>query len=80
MLSSLMDKETVMNHLAQAEDHVALGERHLADQRALIAELTRDGHDISQAKELLATFEQTQLLHVEDRDRLRKELEEVSRS
>jgi hypothetical protein len=28
----------------------------------------------------LATFEQTQQVHIEDRDRLIKELEEVSRS
>ncbi|MBV8896449.1 MAG: hypothetical protein JO051_08050 [Acidobacteriaceae bacterium] len=75
-----MDKETVMNHLALTEANVALGERHLAEQHSVIDELTRGGHDTSQAKELLATFEQTQQLHVEDKDRLRKELEEASRS
>lgn len=74
-----VDKDVTERHLAQAERHVALGERHIATQRAIIAELVRDGHDTSRAEALLATFEQSQRLHVEDRDRLRKELDDTRR-
>lgn len=66
----------IERHLAQAEAHVAQGEVHLARQREIVSELERDGHDEAAltARDLLATFEQTQQSHVEDRDRLREEL------
>ena len=57
----------------QAEQRAASGERHVARQRALIATLARDGHDTSDAQDLLRTFEDAQVLHVEYRDRLRDE-------
>jgi hypothetical protein len=66
-------------HLAQAERHVAEGEQHIARQRALIAELARDGHDTALAVELLHEFERTQAGHVADRDRLRAELANTPR-
>jgi antitoxin (DNA-binding transcriptional repressor) of toxin-antitoxin stability system len=66
--------------LAMTEGHVARGERHIARQHEIIAELTRDGHDITRAEALLAAFEQTQRLHVADRDRLKKELNDASRT
>ena len=56
----------------QAELHVTLGERHVARQREIIAELERNGHDVTQAKELLAVFLETQALYVGDRDRFLK--------
>ena len=62
------------NRLAQAERDVSQGQRHIAQQRELIAKLERDGHDTKQAIELLHQFEQLQEMHVADRDRLRKEL------
>ena len=60
---------------------VALGEAHIARQREILANLTRDGQTeaAGRAAELLAQFEQTQTLHVSDRDRLRLELAENSR-
>ena len=42
----------------------------------LYAELENDGHDSTLAREILATLEKTQSLHVEARDRLIKELSE----
>ncbi len=63
--------------LAQAERHVRLGEQHLALQRQLIAELERDGHDTVQAKAILRAFEETQALHIQHRDRLRRKLHEI---
>lgn len=62
-------------HLAQAEQHVALGERHVRHQREIVAKLEQDGHDAEEALKLLAQFEELQALHIADRDRLRKELE-----
>jgi hypothetical protein len=67
------------DHLAQAERHVAEGERHVARQRELIAELERDGHDTVQARELLVQFEGLQVMHVADRDRLRREFASLER-
>jgi len=61
--------------LAQAERHVSEGEKTIAHQRHIIAQLERDGHDTPAACDLLAIFETTQALHVADRDRLRKELD-----
>ena len=68
----------VERHLAQAEEAVVLGEHHIARQRALIAELEQKSHDTAQAKQLLATFEETQMLHLAGRDRVRRELDALS--
>ena len=64
----------LQDHLAQAECHVAEGERNIARQREIVAQLECDGHDADQAARLLRSFEELQALHVADRDRLRKEL------
>ena len=69
-----MDRQTMLEHLAMAERHVTEGEVHLSRQRALVAELDRDGHDTADARAILATMLETQRLHVEDRDRILKEL------
>ena len=63
----------IEKHLAQAEQHVADGERHITRQRQIIAELERDRHDAGSAKELLTIFEETQAIHIADRDRLKEE-------
>jgi hypothetical protein len=69
-----MDRQTMLEHLAMAERHVTEGEIHLSRQRALVAEWDRDGHDTADARAILATMLETQRLHVEDRDRMLKEL------
>jgi hypothetical protein len=63
-----MDRQTMLKHLAMVERHVAEGEIRLSRQRALIAELDRDGHDTADARAILATIRETQRLHVEDRE------------
>jgi len=73
-----MDLAQIAKNLAQAEMHVASGERHIAEQRAIIDELERGGNDATEAKALLTAFEHTQRLHVENRDRLRRDLEKAS--
>jgi len=69
-----MDRAFLERLLVQAEWRLTLGERHIARQRGIIAELERDGHDSTQAKELLAVFMATQATRVDGRDRLLKEL------
>ena len=73
-----MNRAALWAHLVQAEKAVEQGERHLARQRRLIASLERDGHDAKAAYALLATFENSQALHVFDRDRLRREWAQAS--
>ncbi len=69
-----MDRTMVERHLAQAERHVVRGKQIVAEQRERVARLERDGHDVTQARELLRKFEELQAIHVADRDSLRKEL------
>ena len=56
-----MDQQEIREHLTQAEKHVALGEQHLASQRAIVAQLDADGHDTTQARALLEQYEQLQV-------------------
>jgi len=65
-----MDRWALLQHLAQAERHVAEGMVHLARQRALIAELTQAGHDSEEACAILDTLMETQLLHEQEREHL----------
>jgi hypothetical protein len=65
-----MDQGTLQRHLAQAERHVAQGVVHLARQRALIDELDRAGHDTTDARAVLDTLTETQVLHEQDREHL----------
>ena len=53
------------------------GERIIAGQQRLIAELKRDGHDASAAELLLVKFQETQRMHEEDAAAIRKKLEEL---
>jgi hypothetical protein len=71
-----MDRAVLLQHLAQAERHVAEGEQHLLRQEELIAELDRDGHDTEKARVILDTLRETQALHLQDRDRIMRELEQ----
>jgi hypothetical protein len=63
-----MDQGALQHHLAQAERHIARGVVHLARQRELIAELDRAGHDTEEARAILDTLMETQVLHLQDRD------------
>ena len=75
-----MNREFIERALAQAERHVAEGDVILARQRAAITAAERIGGDVARFKELLSVFEDSQRVHVADRDRLRKELENALRS
>jgi hypothetical protein len=67
-----MHREIATKNLVQAEQIIALGLKHIADQEARIKCL--DGDDLANAEGLLNTFRQLQALHVEHRDRLQREL------
>ena len=54
-----MDRQAVERHLALAESHMAAGQRHTEEQRSILAELERDGHDTTTAGRLLAMIEAT---------------------
>jgi hypothetical protein len=73
-----MDRTTILDHLAQGRRHIAEGERHVAHQGEIIAQKERGGHDTSISKKLLDQFEEFYKMHVKDRDRLEKELNEAS--
>ena len=70
-----LDQKLLVEHLAQAKRHVALGEKHIAEQRQRIEKLSHHGHDTNQALLLLRQFEELQALHIAERDRLSKLLE-----
>ena len=65
-----MDQGVLQQHLAQAERHIAQGVVHLARQRVLIAELHRAGHATDEARAILDSLMETQVLHEQDRERL----------
>jgi hypothetical protein len=70
-----MDRATILERLSQAERHVAEAEQQIARQRAIIAELTADGHDVEGANSQLFQSETMLTLCIAARDRLRAELE-----
>ncbi|RXH40855.1 hypothetical protein XH94_10930 [Bradyrhizobium zhanjiangense] len=71
-----MDRAMHVQHLEEAERHIAQGEGHIVEQEDRIANLARDGHDTTEARKLLDNFYATQMLHIQHRDRIREELEQ----
>ena len=69
-----MNREAMRRHLVQADNRVASGERTIARQWAIVTELARDSQDTSEAKSMIAAFEQTLRLQIADRNRIRAEL------
>jgi hypothetical protein len=69
-----MDRAATLELLEMVRRHLATGERLVARQHEIVAELERGDHDSSYAKAVLASFKETQKLHIADRDRLEKEL------
>ena len=75
-----MDPALMRRHLAQAERHVEEGEAHIARQRDLIRKLERDGHGTRAARLFLRSLEETQALHVADRERVRAEFRRAAKA
>jgi len=70
-----MNKVTILNNLHKGENHVREGSVHVENQKSMVLDLEADGHDVTQARELLASFEELLTLHRADRDRLWTELQ-----
>jgi hypothetical protein len=67
-----MDRNLIGAHLAEAEDRVRLGAKHLASQRAVIVRLQQNKAYvyIKEAAKLLTLFEELQAIRIAHRDRL----------
>jgi uncharacterized protein Smg (DUF494 family) len=72
-----MDRTLVMEHLADAERHIAEGEDRIRHQLRIIAELERDGHDSAVARQLLDNFKRAQALLNEQREFIIGELKSI---
>jgi hypothetical protein len=68
----------LLAHLAVAERHIVQGKVLLERQEHLLVELERGGYHIADASAAVVTMKDTQTLHVEDRDRILKALEELN--
>jgi hypothetical protein len=73
-----MDRAALQQRLAKTMEQIASGQRHIAQQRETIAELERNGRPADHAKYLLAGLELLQATHRDRRNRLLKELSEIS--
>jgi hypothetical protein len=71
-----MDLRIIREHLAEAEHHLALSDRHIARQIEIIDDLERDGHPTTLALDVLATFRALHATHLNHRDTIRKELDQ----
>jgi hypothetical protein len=67
------DGRRLAQHLVEAERHVSEGERLVEHQRRSIEKRRRDGHHTELAMQLLEEMEESLRLHIQDRDRLRRE-------
>jgi hypothetical protein len=70
----MLDRAVLMDHLQMARRHVELGAEHIARQKAIIARLECKDRDTGLARQLLDILEETQRMHVADRQRLEKQL------
>jgi len=71
------ERELALRRLALIEEAVARARNHAARQREIVTRLECTGHDPTQARQLLATFEATQANHER---RLAMLLDELTRS
>jgi hypothetical protein len=65
-----MDRDTLLDLLGRAEQHMVLCKRQIDNQYRIIAKLESEGHDTAAAVELLKEFIEAQALYERDRDRL----------
>ena len=62
------------SHLIQAERHVTEGEQRVANQKALIEQLAADGHDTTEANNLLGMLQETLTLMYQHRQQILNEM------
>jgi hypothetical protein len=73
-----MDREVILEHLAQAERHIAAMDTRVAQQKMLVERLDGDGADSATAKILLLEYEHSLALHRADWERLQGRLRNSS--
>ena len=69
-----MDRATLEQRLAEAEQRVTLGESCIERMRSIVAELERAGHDCTHANQTLDILLDMQAARLDDCDRLSKRL------
>lgn len=69
-----MDLRLIRAHLAHAERHVALSDKHIARQIEIIDGLERSECSTDLALDILATYRLLRASHVEHRDTILREL------
>jgi hypothetical protein len=69
-----MDTRLLQEHLAEAERHIALGDKHIARQIEIIDALESAGHPIELAWSILDKFRLARAAHIAHRDTIRWEL------
>ena len=74
MTTGAMDRAAWQEHLAQTERLVVEAEKRVAHQREVVADLERDGRRATAARGLLAAYERLLIMHLADRERLRRVL------
>lgn len=77
--SGEMDDGQMRGHMEEMERRVADAERLANQQRALVAALERNGHDVAEARRLLRVLEERLALEEGDRDRMRRDLAALRR-
>jgi hypothetical protein len=70
-----MDRGALQQRLAKNAEKIASGQRRIAQQQEIVAELERNGRCADYARYLLAGLELLQAAHRKSRNRLLKELE-----
>jgi hypothetical protein len=71
-----MDRAMQQARLAQVERHIDSVRRYIERQEQIIADLERDGCDITIALDLLTTFRRMQDQNVAHRDRILEEMKQ----
>ena len=74
VLPCFMDRKLLEDQLSAAERQLAEVERNIANQRELVSQLEREGHDTESAARQLEQLEEVLDMQIADRDRIRKEL------
>ena len=73
-----MNRAALQQRLAKTAEQIASGQRHIARQREIIAELERNGRPADYARYLLAGLELLQAAYQNSRNQLLKELSKNS--
>jgi hypothetical protein len=74
-----MERRQLKAMLEKAELRMFEGAWRIARQKELIAEMSTRGVDLGPYRELLARFEETQRLHIQNLQRIKRELYDPSR-